>query len=270
MGDAEDAVASGYDAFYAAWGQSPTWRALWRRHVTGDDFPEDFEHISFLSLATLRRLAESLALSPDDVVVDLACGAGGPGLWVAAHTGARLIGRDLSPVAVQRAVARVEGLGLRGRADFAQGSFEHTGLDTACADAVMTVDALQYAPDKAAAIDEVARIIRPDGRFGLVAFELDAPRLEGIEGVWEDPVGDYRPLLEASGFRVDLYEQIPGWEDDVAAGFGAVLDQEEALARELGEAAAASAVLEATLTLQLRPYKGHVIAVARRAQEVRR
>jgi SAM-dependent methyltransferase len=245
-------------------GQSPTWRAVWRQHVTGEDYPEEFEHISFLRLASLQRLAEGLALSADDVVVDLACGAGGPGLWVAKHTGAQLIGRDLSPMAVQRAAERVDGLGLTGRAEFAQGSFEQTGLGTGCADAVMTVDALQYAPDKTKAINEVARILRPGGRLGFVAFELDAERLVGIDGVWDDPVGDYRPLLDARGFRVDLYEQISGWEEDVAAGFGAILDQIEALANELGEAAAGSAALEASLTLQLRPYRGHVIAVATR------
>ena len=40
----------------------------------------------------------------------------------------------------------------------------------------MTVDALQCAPDKTNALAEVARILRPTGRFAFVAFELDAER----------------------------------------------------------------------------------------------
>ncbi len=263
MSDAEDLIASGYDSFYAAWGASPTLRRIWRKHVTGPDYPEEFAHISFLPLARLRALAEGLDLAPGQLLVDLACGAGGPGLWVAKESGARLVGRDLSPVAVQRAVERVAGLGMQGRAEFAQGSFEDTGLSRESADAVMTVDALQYPPDKTKALQEVARIIRPGGRFALVAFELDADRIAGLP-VWSDPVGDYRPLLEQTGFDVVSYEQIPHWQDQVAAGFGAVVAERDAIEAELGQAAAAAIVLEASITLELQPYRGHILAVATR------
>jgi hypothetical protein len=56
--DRSDLVATGYEAFYAAWGKSPTLRRIWREHVTGPDYPEDFAHISFLSLPQLRSLTE--------------------------------------------------------------------------------------------------------------------------------------------------------------------------------------------------------------------
>lgn len=58
--DAGDLVASGYDAFYAAWGRSPTLRRIWRQHVTGPDYPEEFAHISFLPLAQLQALTDAL------------------------------------------------------------------------------------------------------------------------------------------------------------------------------------------------------------------
>ena len=263
MPEADDPIASGYDSFYGAWGRSPTLRRIWREHVTGPDYPEEFAHISFLSLAQLRALADGLDLVADQLLVDLACGAGGPGLWVAAETGARLIGRDLSPVAVERATERVATLGLDGRAEFGQGSFEQTGVASESADAVMTVDALQYAPDKTKALLEVARITRRGGRFAFVAFELDAERIAGLP-VWEDPVGDYRPVLEHTGFEVLSYEQMPNWQEQVDAGFGAVVTEQETLEAELGQAAAAATVLEASITLELQPYCGHVLAVAAR------
>ena len=150
------------------------------------------------------------------------------------------------------------------RAEFRQGSFEQTGLAAGSADAVMTVDALQYAPSKAKALAEVARILRPGGRFAFVAFELDEPRVAGL-GVWDDPVGDYRPVLAESGFDVLSYEQIPNWQDHVTAAFVAVVAQRETLEAELGEAAAAAVALEASITLELRPYCGHVLAVATRS-----
>jgi hypothetical protein len=147
--DENDVVARGYDSFYAVWGRSPTLRRIWREHVTGPDYPAEFAHISFLPLAQLRVPAEGLHLAGGQVLVDLACGAGGPGLWVAKQSGARLAGRDLSPVAALRATERAAALGMKGRAEFGQGSFERTGIADQSADAAMTVDALQYAPDKA-------------------------------------------------------------------------------------------------------------------------
>jgi SAM-dependent methyltransferase len=262
MSESEDLVASGYDTFYAAWGTSPTLRHIWREHVTGPDYPEEFAHISFLPLAQLQKLTDGLQLRTDEVLVDLACGAGGPGLWAAKQSGARLEGRDLSPVAITRATERVAGVGLAGRASFAQGSFEATGLVSDSADAVMSVDALQYAPDKRKALGEIARILRRGRRLAFIAFELDPERIAGLP-VWDDPIADYRPLLEETGFDVVRYDQIPNWEQHVTAGFGAVVAQRETLEAELGETAAAAIVLEASITLELQPYCGHVLAIGR-------
>ena len=256
-------VASGYEAFYARWGESPTLRRIWREHVTGSDYPEEFAHISFLPLAQLRLVTEGLTLSPDQLLVDLACGAGGPGLWAARETGCRLLGIDLSSMATKRASERVGPLGMSGRATFSQGTFEATGLEPASADAVMSVDALQYVSDKSAALVEVARILRPGGRFAFVAFELDPDRVAGLP-IWETAISDYRPLLEQVGFEVNQYDQIAHWEDQVAGGFGAILDQRGTLEAELGEAAAAAMFMEATVTTELKPYCGHVLAVATR------
>jgi SAM-dependent methyltransferase len=264
VAESDDIIAGGYDAFYAAWGRSPTLRRIWREHVTGPDYPEEFAHISFLALAQLRSLSDGLQLSADDLLVDLACGAGGPGLWVAKESGARLVGMDVSPVAVERASERADVMGMGHQATFRQGTFEETALEAGSADAVMTVDALQYAPNKMLALTEVARIIRPGGRFAFVAFELDADRIAGLP-LWADPVSDYRPVLQEVGFNVVSYDQIPGWRRRLAAGFGAVLAESDALEAELGEVAAAVTVLEASVTLQREPYCGHVLAVTTRS-----
>ena len=51
-----DPVATGYDAFFSAAGASPTLKRLWREHASGRDFPDDFYHISFVTLDQLRRI----------------------------------------------------------------------------------------------------------------------------------------------------------------------------------------------------------------------
>ena len=47
-------------------------------------------------------------------------------------------------------------------------------------------------------------------------------------------------VLNQAGFDVVRYDQIPNWAEQVAAGFGAVLQQRNMLEAELGEAAAAA------------------------------
>ena len=97
----------------------------------------------------------------------------------------------------------------------------------------------------------------------MVAFELDAGRIAGLP-VWDDPVADFRPILERVGFDLVAYHELPRWQERVDAGFAAILTQQERLKAELGAAAAASIVLEAALTIERKPYSGHVLAVATR------
>src|SRR5438874_6616027 len=142
-------AAQGYDAVYDAMPRSPTLLRLSKQFVAGPDYPDDFYHISFVTLPDLRQLARALGLSPGSRFSDVACGMGGPALWIARETGARLSGVDLSPVAVAQAEKRAQTLGLAVTARFSVGSFADTGLETASMDPAMSVDALQYAPDKA-------------------------------------------------------------------------------------------------------------------------
>jgi ubiquinone/menaquinone biosynthesis C-methylase UbiE len=94
------------------------------------------------------------------------------GVWVVSQTGASLIGIDASRVALTHACNRVKHLG-RPQAVFFVGVFDRLPIQTASADAVMSVDALQYAADKSAALLEIGRILRPGGRLSFSAFEVD-------------------------------------------------------------------------------------------------
>ncbi len=259
-----DILLAGYNAVYAATPHSPTLRRLWHEHAEGLDFPEQFGHISLVTVPELRRIAAELRLSPGDTMVDLGCGMGGPALWVARETGAHLIGIDLSPVAVEQASARAAELGLSGQAQFAVGSFVDTGLETDSAQGAMSEDALQYAPDKRAAIVEAARILRPGGRLVFTAFELDPQRATGLPVLGADPVDDYCPLLTEAGFSVDVYEEVPGWPEPMTTTYSALLNESEALTQEMGEAAATALFTELSMTLQQQPYRRRVLAVATR------
>ena len=79
--ESEAIVAAGYDAVYRAVPGSPTLWQIWLDHAAGLDFPAAFSHISFVTIAELRALAETLRLDPGTALVDLACGMAGPSLW---------------------------------------------------------------------------------------------------------------------------------------------------------------------------------------------
>ena len=128
----------------------------------------------------------------------------------------------------------------------------------------MSIDAFQYAPGKRAAFAELARIMRPGARAGIVCFEVDPGKVAGLPVLGVDPVADYRPLIETAGLHVEAYEETPGWQERVHAAFSAIADNSDTLIAEMGELAAASAVAEAMITLQIRPYPRRIMAVASR------
>ena len=260
-----DVVAAGYDAVFAAADGSPTLRRLWREHACGLDFPDDYHHISFTTLEQLRLVETELRLTPDKALVDVGCGMAGPALWVAHHTGANLTGVDLSAAAVALANARAERLGLVSRARFVVGSFDATSLGTGSTDAIMSEDALQYAPNKGAAFAEAARILRPGGRFVFTAFELDPVRVAGLPILGVDPVADYRPLLQEAGFTVDGYDEVPGWSKALTSAYSALLEARDVLSTEMGAGAVAALLGEVALTLQVQPYRRRVLVSSTRS-----
>ena len=258
------AVLEGYDAVYDALPRSETFRRLWQMNAYGGDFPEQFAHIGFLTVAEARRLRELLQVRPGEMLADLACGAGGPGLWMARETGALLTGVDPSPAGLAAARDRSADAGLAGRARFQRGTFEHTGLPGGAAGAVMSIDAFQYAPGKRAALAELARILRPGGRAGIVCFEVDPAKVAGLPVLGVDPVADYRPLIVAAGLTVEAYEETPGWQERVHAAFSAIAGNSDTLTAEMGEPAAAAVLTEALVTLQIQPSPRRIMAVASR------
>jgi SAM-dependent methyltransferase len=198
--------------------------------VFGDEYPEELDTYSYLSRTELARFVEETQLGEDDLLADIGCGRGGPGLWVIAQTGAQLLGIDISPVALEAARSRAESMGLADRSTWRVGSFQETGLEDGSLDAVMSVDALLFAPDKEAAIHELARVLRPGGRLVLTTWDYHSqPKGRPPQ------LSDHRPALEAAGFDVLAYEDTVDWRERQLATTDGLLAAVEELAAESGD-----------------------------------
>ena len=105
--------------------------------------------------------------------------------------------------------AREQTRQLGAAADFRVGDLTSTGLDSASADAVLCVDAIQFAPQQGDAYREIARILAPGGRVVLTSWEAldrdDRRLIARLRAV------DLRAGLAAAGFRDIHVAERPGW-----------------------------------------------------------
>jgi SAM-dependent methyltransferase len=165
-------TAEYFDNWYADIAASPLRQQIFTQHL---GLPAEVGPSNMVPLSGLLSIASALSLSGGQVLVDLACGRGGPGMWLARELGASLIGVDFSAEAIRQATSRRALFGLVDRATFAVGSLEETGLADRIADAVVCIDAFQFAADSVAAAVEIRRILRPGGRVVLTSWEAVSP-----------------------------------------------------------------------------------------------
>lgn len=142
------------------------------RSVMGDEYPGELAPFSFVTRSVLAETVTTLNLSPGRVLVDLACGTGGPGLWLAQESGAELIGIDWSPEAIRQANKRSKGISPTGGASFHVGLLTDTGLEDNSVDAVVCYDAFQFAPNPIECVSEIARVLRNGGRFMMSGWNV--------------------------------------------------------------------------------------------------
>lgn len=232
-------AAADFDILFAAIPRSATLRRIWH-DAYGRDYPEQADPFGFVTLTDLRRMAAELAVGPGQVMADLACGRGGPGLWVARETGASLVGVDFSEVGIEQAGRRAVELGLGERARFLVRDAAATGLPEASVDGAMSVDSFWLFPDKRRVAAEIARILRPGGRFIFTTWEFPA-----TPPGWPPQLSQHRDLLSEAGLAVRACEETQDWRRRQLAVYEAILAAESSLRAELGEDAAAPLVGEA-------------------------
>ena len=237
-------TAAGFDAVFA---QMAATHIGWRlsSEAYGLEYPSEVQPYGTTTTWTLGRYVSELRLDRDRVLVDLACGRGGPGLWVARATGARLIGVDWSRVGVAAAMDRASEFVPDGRATFRVGTLDATGLPDHIADAAMCADAIFFAPDRVAAFAEAARILKPGGRFVFTCMEDRSEDDTSRARVSRHGVPDWTPILEAGGLQIERKEEIPRFVQQLQRMYALWLANLDAIRCEHGDEAADDMAAEA-------------------------
>ena len=220
----------------------------------GEEFPEGVDNFSFVTLTDLKNIAEFLNITKGDLIADIACGRGGPGMWVARKTDTNLIGVDISEDAVRFAEKRIPDFDLKGSADFKVGNFYHTGLASDSCSGVMCVDAIWMAVDRGQTFSEIARILKKGGRFVFTTWDGNIPFMPD----------DNKALLKNSGFEITHYQETDGWKQRQLSVYEKVLENKDLLIKEMGEKYAKPILKEAKSTPAVLDKSRRVMVVARK------
>jgi demethylmenaquinone methyltransferase/2-methoxy-6-polyprenyl-1,4-benzoquinol methylase len=153
------------------------------------------EVLSFGQNARWRHeLVSHLSVHHPGSVLDVATGTAGVAIALAAATDARITGVDISEAMLERGRQRVEGAGLAGRISLQVARAEALPHHQESFDAVSFTYLLRYVADPAAAVAELARVIRPGGHMASLDFYVP-PNL-GWRTAWRAYT---RTLLPAAG-----------------------------------------------------------------------
>jgi SAM-dependent methyltransferase len=134
--------------------------------IRREAFGEDIGQNSWLTSDEQDRFLKWIDLSPTSTVLDVACGAGGPALRIAATTGCSVVGIDVHEQAVTTASSLAAQRGLAERAEFR--AVDATGplpFSDGSFDAITCIDAINHFPDRPRVIAEWFRLLKPGGRL---------------------------------------------------------------------------------------------------------
>jgi ubiquinone/menaquinone biosynthesis C-methylase UbiE len=145
---------------------------------------ETYDRVSDVQFEGGKRLVERLGLKEGARVLDVGCGTGRLAHWIAERVGATGAVAGIDPLAERIHIARSRGGAARfevGRAEDLH-AFEDASFDAVCMSSV-----LHWVDDKAKALAEVRRVLRPGGLLGVTTLPHELARA-GTVGLVLEPL----------------------------------------------------------------------------------
>lgn len=171
--------------------------------------PHDQDHYG--GLAANDALAKAAQLKPGWKVADFCAGLAGPARYYATHYGVDVTGIELTPTRVKGANELTRLVGLQNKVRVIEGNVMAVPLADASVDAVLSQEAFLHVPDKAKALREAHRILKPNGRLAFTDWVAHKPFSDAdaklmwagmaVTGQFDMPA--YIALIERCGFAVE-------------------------------------------------------------------
>ncbi|HEX3479748.1 MAG TPA: methyltransferase domain-containing protein [Kofleriaceae bacterium] len=138
------------------------------------ELAETYDRISDLQFEGGKRLVERLGLQEGARVLDVGCGTGRLAQWIAERVGTNGAVAGIDPLEERIHIARSRG---GGTARFEVGQAEDLrAFEDASFDAVCMASVFHWIADKAKALAEVRRVLRPGGRLGMTTLPQELAR----------------------------------------------------------------------------------------------
>jgi ubiquinone/menaquinone biosynthesis C-methylase UbiE len=177
-------------------------------------FTYDQDHYG--GLEANDALAVRAGLKPGMHVADFCAGLGGPARYLAAKYGVHVVGVELNPHRVAGANQLNQLVGMTDRVNMLQGDVTDVDMPDASVDAVISQEALLHVPDKAKALREAYRILRPRGRLVFSDWVVHRPLApEDVEKLWNgiaaqdlQSIAGYVERLKEARFTVEPPEDL--------------------------------------------------------------
>jgi demethylmenaquinone methyltransferase / 2-methoxy-6-polyprenyl-1,4-benzoquinol methylase len=133
-----------------------------------------------------RALVAAIDPQPSQRVLDVATGTGLVARELVARSGCEVVALDQSEEMLAGARARLAAAPeLADRVTFVRGEAERLPFADAAFDALTFTYLLRYVDDRPATMRELARVLRPGGRIGMVEFGVpEAPPLRALWRVY--------------------------------------------------------------------------------------
>ncbi|MFF8960616.1 SAM-dependent methyltransferase [Streptomyces sp. NPDC014894] len=167
--------------------------------------PEDPATFEEASARLTDLMIEKVVLSPGGHLLDVGCGIGGPAVRLARATGAEVTGITVSREQITLATRLAEHSGLGGRVRFGYADAMALPHPDASFDAAWLLESVIHMPDRARALREIARVVRPGGRVVLTDLCERAP----LDGERQDTVDAFFRAAEMSPMvTLDSYPEL--------------------------------------------------------------
>ncbi len=138
-----------------------------------------------------KLLLDAVGVAPGEAVLDVACGPGTVTRLAAERVGrdGRVVGADIS--AAMLTIARSKPAPEGSHVDYVETSAAPLAVGTAEYDVVVCQQGLQFFPDRRAALLEMARVTRPNGRIGIAVWANieQLPAFAGLMHAIADALG---------------------------------------------------------------------------------